>query len=42
MQKWENNIKMDLKETGCCDMDEIHPVQDKDHWWAVVIMVMNL
>jgi hypothetical protein len=33
---------MDLKETGCCDMEEIHPLQDKDKWQAVVIMVMKL
>jgi hypothetical protein len=42
MQKWENNIKMGLKETGCCDTKEIHPLQNKDQWWAAVLMVIKL
>jgi hypothetical protein len=28
---WEDNIKMDLKETMCEGMDWIHLAQDRDH-----------
>jgi hypothetical protein len=38
--RWENNIKMDVKETGWKGMDLIHVVQDRDRWW-VMNMVMN-
>jgi hypothetical protein len=40
--RWEDNIKMDLREIGFGDVDWIHLVQDRDRWWAVVNMVMNL
>jgi len=40
--RWEDNIKMDLHEVGCRGMDWIMLVQDKDRWWALVNMVMNL
>jgi hypothetical protein len=33
---------MDLKETGCEGMDWIELVKDRDQWWALVNMVMNL
>jgi hypothetical protein len=39
---WEDNIKIDLKKTGWKCVDRIHLVQDRDRWWAVVKMVMNL
>jgi hypothetical protein len=29
--RWEDNIKMDLKEIGCQGMDWIHLAQDTDH-----------
>jgi hypothetical protein len=40
--KWEDNIKMDLHEVGCGDMDWIELAQDRDSWRAHVTLVMNL
>jgi hypothetical protein len=37
----EDNIKMDLQETGRVDVDRIHLAQDRDEWRAVVNTVMN-
>jgi len=39
---WEDNIKMDLQEVGCGDMDWIELAQDRDRWWALMNAVMNL
>jgi len=39
---WEDNIKMDLQEVGCWDMDWIELAQDRDRWRALVNAVMNL
>jgi hypothetical protein len=33
---------MDLKEIGFGDVDWIHWAQNRDRWWALVNMVMNL
>jgi hypothetical protein len=41
-RRWEDNIKMDLRETGFADVDWIHWAQDKDTWHALVNTVMNL
>ena len=40
--RWEDNIKMDFQEVGCCGMDWIEMVQDRDRWRALVSAVMNL
>jgi hypothetical protein len=40
--RWEDNIKMDLKEVGCEGMDWIELAQDRDGWRALVNAVMNL
>ena len=40
--RWEDNIKMDLQEVGCEGMNWIEPAQDRDRWWALVNVVMNL
>jgi hypothetical protein len=41
-RRWDDGIKMDLRETGCGGVEWIHLVQDRDHWRAVVNAVMNL
>jgi hypothetical protein len=33
---------MNFQEEGCGGMDWIEPVQDRDRWWALVNVVMNL
>jgi hypothetical protein len=38
---WEDNIRMDLREIELDVMDWIHPAQDRDHWRALLNMVMN-
>jgi hypothetical protein len=41
-RRWEDNIKMNLQEVGCGDMDWIDLAQDRDGRWALVSAVMNL
>jgi hypothetical protein len=33
-RRWEDNIKMGLKEVGCGGMDWIEMAQDRDRWRA--------
>jgi hypothetical protein len=41
--RWENGIRMDLRETGWgWGVEWIHLAQDRDRWWALVNSVMNL
>jgi hypothetical protein len=40
-RRWEDNIKMDLREIGFGDVDWIHLARDRDTWRAVVNTVMN-
>jgi hypothetical protein len=40
--RWEDNIRMVLREIGCEDVDWIHLSQDRVKWLAVVDTVMNL
>jgi hypothetical protein len=40
--RWEDNIKMDLREIGIYGANLIHLAQDRVQWWAFVNMVMNL
>jgi ribosome biogenesis protein Nip4 len=41
-RRWEDNIKMNLREIGFGDVDWIHWAQGRDRWRALVNMVMNL
>ena len=39
--KWEDNIKMYVKEIDWDVMDWINVAQDRDKWWHVVNTVVN-
>jgi hypothetical protein len=41
-RRWENGIRMDLREIGLGGVDWIRPAQDRDRWRAVASEVMNL
>jgi hypothetical protein len=41
-RRWEDNIKMDLREMGFGDVDWIYLAQDRDRWWALVNTEVNL
>jgi hypothetical protein len=40
--RWEDNVKMNLREIGWGNMDWIDLAQDRDPWRALVNTVMNL
>jgi len=41
-RRWEDNIKMDLREVGGCCEDWMELAQDRNGWRALVSTVMNL
>jgi hypothetical protein len=41
-RRWEDNIRMDLREIGWGGIDWIDLAQDRDRWRALVNTVMNL
>jgi hypothetical protein len=41
-RRWEDGIKVDLRETGLGVVDWIRLAQDRDRWQAVESAVMNL
>jgi hypothetical protein len=41
-RRWEDNIKLDLREIGWGGMDWIDLAQDRDQWRPLVNTVMNL
>jgi len=41
-RRWEDNIRMELREVGCRCVDWMELVQDRDRWRALVSAVMNL
>ena len=40
-RRWEDNIKMDLRELGCDLGDWTALAEDRDQWWAYVRAVMT-
>jgi hypothetical protein len=41
-RKWEDNIRMNLREVGCGCVEWMELAQDRDRWRALVSAVMNL
>jgi hypothetical protein len=41
-RRWEDGVRMDLREIGLGGVDWIRLAQDKDRWRVVVSAVMNL
>jgi hypothetical protein len=41
-RRWQDNIKMDLREVGWGGIDWMNLAQDRDRWRALVNAVMNL
>ena len=41
-RRWEDNIKMDLREVGGACGDWMELAQDRDRWRALVSIMMNL
>jgi len=41
-RRWEDNIKMEIKEVRCKGTGWIRVAQDRDRWRALVNAVMNL
>jgi hypothetical protein len=40
--RWADNIRMDLGEVGCGDVDWIVLAKDRNRWRALVNSVLNL
>jgi hypothetical protein len=41
-RRWEDGVRMDLREIGLEGVDWIRLAQDRDRWWVLVSTVMNL
>jgi hypothetical protein len=41
-RRWEDNIRMDLREVGCGCVHWMELAQDRDRWRALVSAVMDL
>jgi len=41
-RRWEDNLRMDLREVGYGCVDWMELAQDRDRWRALVSVVMNL
>jgi hypothetical protein len=41
-RRWEDSVRMDLKEMGCGSEDWIGLAQDRDRWRALLSAVRNL
>jgi hypothetical protein len=40
--RWEDNIRINLRERGWEGVDWIHLAQDRDQWQALVNTIMNI
>jgi hypothetical protein len=40
--RWEDGVRMDLREIGLGGVDWVHLAQDRDRWRAFVSALMNL
>jgi hypothetical protein len=40
--RWEDNMRMDLREEGGGCVNWMELAQDRDRWWALVGTVINL
>ena len=41
-RRWVDNMRMDLQEVRCGYKDWIGRAQDRDSWWTLVSVIMNL
>jgi hypothetical protein len=41
-RRWEDNIRMDLKEIGINTRNWVNSAQDRDYWRALVNAALNL
>jgi hypothetical protein len=41
-RRWEDNIRMDVREIGWKCVDWMHLVEDRDQWWALVKTVISV
>ena len=41
-RRWEDNIRMDLKETGISTRNWVDSAQERDYWRALVNAALNL
>ena len=41
-RRWEDNIKINLKEIGINMRNWVDPTQDRDYWRALVNEILNL
>jgi hypothetical protein len=41
-RRWEDNIKLDLREIGWSDVYLVHVAQERDQWRVLVNTAMNL
>jgi hypothetical protein len=40
--RWEDNIRMVVRERGWEEVGWIHQAQDKDQWWVSVYTIMKI
>jgi hypothetical protein len=40
-RRWNDNIKVNLREIGSGGVDRIHLAEDRDQWWILVKMTIN-